>query len=132
VARGYYTEREVAAIHERLQSDLAQIGTKLDRIYYCPHHPDDQCACRKPKPFLFQQAARDLDLDLTNSYAIGDKLSDLEPGQALGCRTILLLTGHGQEHLKLARERGFHPDFIADDLYQAVEWIINREDSVCL
>jgi len=132
VARGYYTEQEVAAIHERLCSDLAQAGTHLDGIYYCPHHPDENCKCRKPKPFLFRQAARDLDLDFLSSYAIGDKLSDLQPGEQLGCHTILLLTGHGQEHLRLAREQGFQPDHIAKDLYQAVEWIIQRENPLRL
>lgn len=132
IGRGYYTEQDVAAIHERITADLAQAGAHLDGLYYCPHHPDEQCLCRKPKPYLFQQAARDLDLDLASSYAIGDKVSDLEPGRQLGCQTILLLTGHGQEHLQIAREQGFRPNYVAKDLYQAVEWIISRESSVRL
>jgi len=132
IGRGYYTEQDIAEIHQRIVSDLAHIGAHLDGIYYCPHHPDEGCACRKPQPYLFQKAAQELDLDLSASYTIGDKLSDLEPGQRLGCRTILLLTGHGQAHLKLAREQDFRPDHIAEDLYQAVEWISQHEDSLRL
>jgi len=132
IGRGYYAEQDVAAIHERIESDLAQAGARLDAIYYCPHRPDEGCVCRKPQPHLFQKAAQELGLDLSASYAIGDKLSDLEPGKQLGCRTILLLTGHGPEHLKLAREQGFQPDRVAEDLYRAVEWISQHEGSLRL
>jgi D,D-heptose 1,7-bisphosphate phosphatase len=132
VGRGYYTAQDVAAIHERLRIDLAQAGATLDGIYYCPHHPDDDCDCRKPKMLLFQQAMHDLDIDLSASYTIGDKVSDLVPGKRLGCRTILVLTGHGRDHLEIARQQGFQPDHIANDLYQAAEWVIRHEDSLRL
>jgi D-glycero-D-manno-heptose 1,7-bisphosphate phosphatase len=123
IGRGYYTEQDALAVHQHIQAELAQVGAHLDAILYCPHQPDEHCPCRKPQAYLFEQAARDLDLDLAHSYAIGDKLSDLEPGQALGCQTILVLTGHGQTHLRLAHERGFQPDYVATDLANAVEWI---------
>jgi D-glycero-D-manno-heptose 1,7-bisphosphate phosphatase len=126
IGRGYYTEQDARAIHQYIESELAQIGAHLDAILYCPHHPDDHCLCRKPKTYLFEKAARELDLDLAHSYAIGDKLSDLEPGRALGCLTILVLTGHGQTHLQMARERDLQPDHVAADLANAVEWIIGR------
>jgi histidinol-phosphate phosphatase family protein len=129
VARGYYTESDVAAIHERLRADLAQAGTGVDAIYYCPHHPDDACACRKPGTLLFEQAARDCDLDLAASYVVGDKQSDLLPGKRLGCATILVLTGYGRRELALAGQQGCQPDYIAADLYQAAKWILHADEN---
>jgi D-glycero-D-manno-heptose 1,7-bisphosphate phosphatase len=132
VARGYYTEGDVAAIHERLRADLAQAGTGVDAIYYCPHHPDDACACRKPGTLLFEQAARDFDLDLAASYVVGDKQSDLLPGKLLGCGTILVLTGYGRRELAMAGRQGCQPDYIADDLYQAAKWILSGSRNLSL
>jgi len=126
VARGYYTEGDVAAIHARLQADLAQAGSGVDAIYYCPHHPDAACACRKPGTRLFEQAARDFDLDLAASYVVGDKQSDLLPGKRLGCGTILVLTGYGRSELALAEQQGWQPDYVADDLYKAAQWICSE------
>jgi histidinol-phosphate phosphatase family protein len=126
VARGFYTVQDVEAIHDRLQGDLAKVGASVDGIYYCPHHPDDNCQCRKPGTMLFQQASHDFGIDFSASYAVGDKLSDLLPGERLGCGTILVLTGHGQREMEAARQQGFSPDHIAADLYQAVKWIINE------
>lgn len=129
VARGFYTEADVAAIHERMRRDLARARTRLDGVYICPHHPSDGCACRKPRTLLFERAAADLNLDLAASYYIGDKLTDLLPGQALGGRTILVLTGYGRREQELAQQQGFAPDHIADDLYGAARWIIRRQAS---
>lgn len=129
VARGYYTEGDVAAIHARLRADLAQAGTGVDAIYYCPHHPDAACGCRKPGTLLFEQAARDCDLDLAASYVVGDKQSDLLPGKRLGCATILVLTGYGRHELALAGRQGCQPDYVAADLYQAAQWILHADES---
>ena len=126
VARGYYTEGDVAAMHARLRADLAQAGSAVDAIYYCPHHPDAACACRKPGTLLFEQAARDFDLDLAASYVVGDKQSDLLPGQRLGCGTVLVLTGYGRRELALADQQGWQPDYVAADLYQAAQWICSE------
>jgi len=128
VARGFYSEADVAAIHERMRRDLARARTRVNAIYYCPHHPDDGCDCRKPRTLLFQRAAADLDLDLAASYYVGDKLTDLLPGQALGGCTILVLTGYGQREQELALQQGFTPDHIAADLYRAAQWIICHSD----
>lgn len=132
VGRGYYPAEAVAALHAHLRAELARVGARVDGIYVCPHHPDDNCECRKPKTRLFEQAAREFDIDLSASYAVGDKLSDLIPGRALGCRAILVLTGHGQTHRAMAEQQGFQPDHIADDLYQAVQWILQHEASIRL
>jgi D-glycero-D-manno-heptose 1,7-bisphosphate phosphatase len=129
VTRGYYTEADVAAIHERMRRDLARARTQVDAVYFCPHHPDAGCNCRKPRTLLFQQAAADFDLELAASYFVGDKLTDLLPGKALGGSTILVLTGYGQQEQVSARQQGFEPDHIAGNLYGAAQWIIQRDEN---
>lgn len=127
LARGYFSPDDLAAVHERMRSELARARTRLDGIYVCPHHPDDSCQCRKPEIRLFQQAAQDLKLRLDQSYYVGDKLTDLIPGKTLGGRTILVLTGHGQREQELARQQSFQPEHIAANLYEAAEWIIHED-----
>jgi histidinol-phosphate phosphatase family protein len=127
LARGYFSQQDLAAVHERMRSELAGARTSLDGVYICPHHPDDSCACRKPGVLLFQQAAQDLKLGLDRCYFVGDKATDLMPGKILGGHTVLVLTGHGQREQELARQQGFQPDHIAPDLYAAAEWIIHED-----
>jgi len=74
IARGYFTEGMLASIHDKMQKELAKHGAHVDAIYYCPHHPDNNCECRKPKPKMVLQAAIDLDIDLSQSYVIGGQL----------------------------------------------------------
>src|SRR5262245_33354588 len=123
VARGLFPESRVHAVHERLTALLAEHGARLDGFYYCPHHPSEgvgeyrrECDCRKPKPGLLRVAARELDIDLSRSWMIGDKVTDAQAGAAAGCRTILVRTGHGRElpaELPLAS--------VVDDITAAVE-----------
>ena len=129
LARGYFSQQDLAAVHERMRSELAKARTSLDGIYICPHHPNDSCPCRKPGVLLFQQAAQELELRLDQSYFVGDKVTDLIPGRVLGGHTVLVLTGHGQRELESARQQGFQPDHIATDLYEAAEWIIHEDSS---
>jgi D-glycero-D-manno-heptose 1,7-bisphosphate phosphatase len=124
IGRGYYTVADMQAIHARMRAELAEAGASIDAIYYCPHHPNDACACRKPLPGMYEQAARELNLDLAASYAVGDKQSDLQPGRQLGCRTILVLTGYGPQHLEQMRQSGAGPDLVARDLLQAAQQIV--------
>ena len=128
LARGYFSEADLGTIHERMRRELARARTRVDGVYVCPHHPDDACACRKPGVSLFQQAAQDLGLDLGNSVFVGDKLTDLLPGKALGGGTVLVLTGYGQREFALAQEQAFAPDHVAADLYAAALWIIQPHE----
>lgn len=96
VGRGYFSAETVQAIHERMQSELAERNARIDAIYCCMHRPDEACACRKPKVELFRRAADDLGIDVQKSYFVGDKWSDVLPAAQLGGRGILLLTGHGE------------------------------------
>ncbi len=97
IGRGMYTARELDAIHAKMNACLAERGARLDAIYFCPHHPDDQCECRKPKTLLFERAAKDLGIDLRRSYLIGDKRSDIIPAFQLGAKAILVKTGYGEK-----------------------------------
>jgi len=133
VAKGKSTPSLLDAITERMHSDLAKAGAKLDAVYYCLHHPQavlekyrSECECRKPKPGLLIKASRELDIDLARSYMIGDGLSDIEAGCQAGCTTILL--GGGKCYVcKRMQTLNVMPDLIARDLFEAAELIYNRE-----
>jgi len=123
VARGMFTLEDAEAVNKKLIELLAAEGARLDGIYFCPHHPDDGCECRKPKTGLVVKAANDLGLDAARSYVIGDKASDIELARNLGpqVKAVLVLTGSGEtERAKLSGK----PEFVASDLFQAVEWLI--------
>jgi len=90
IARGYFTEETLAKIHQKMKDELAKEGAHVDAIYYCPHHPDDNCDCRKPKPKLVLQAAMEHQIDLKRSFVIGDLQMDVDLGSAIGCKTLLM------------------------------------------
>jgi D-glycero-D-manno-heptose 1,7-bisphosphate phosphatase len=124
-ARGYFPASLVDEIHALLQKILAVGGAHLDGIYACLHGPDEGCACRKPKPSLIQQAARDLDLDLSRSYLVGDRYKDIETAANAGVKGILVLSGYGRgEYDYLRAVQPVQPVFVAPDLEAAVEWIL--------
>lgn len=136
VARGLFSEVCLQELHAELSRQLRAEGAFLDGIYYCPHHPTEGqepyrkiCDCRKPAAGLLKKAAEDLELDLTRSYAVGDRFADLECGHRAGAKGVLVLTGYGKEELASEKEKWeTPPSFIAGDLYEAVRWIIgNRE-----
>ncbi|HOT90313.1 MAG TPA: HAD family hydrolase [Anaerolineae bacterium] len=124
IGRGYFTAEDVAAVNAALVAALAAQGARVDAIYVCPHHPDAQCECRKPKPALFRQALADLHLEQTPCVAVGDKMSDLEPGRALGCRTILVQTGYGATLAAHPETLPFMPDAILPDLSAVAAYLL--------
>lgn len=117
IARGYFTEETLAQIHEKMKSDLAKEGAWIDGIYYCPHHPDDNCDCRKPKPKLVLQAVRGRDIELKHSFVVGDLEMDVGLGKAVGCKTILLRDSP-QEDMSIS------PDYIVSDLLEATQLVL--------
>lgn len=99
VGRGFFTEKDVGIMHDYIQDELKKKNAKIDAFYYCPHFYgsaikkyDVKCDCRKPKPGLLIQAAKDFDIDLSQSYMIGDKLSDVLAGKNAGLRKSFLLS----------------------------------------
>ena len=99
IARGYFDEVELAAIHAKMQAMLANVNGKIAAIYYCPHGPDCLCACRKPKPGLLVQFAGDTGAELAETWCVGDSLRDIQSAQAAGAKPILVLTGKGRQTL---------------------------------
>ena len=100
VARGYYTEDDVHALHEYMNDELQRLGTSIDAFYYCPHHPEAKiekyridCDCRKPNPGMVLKACHDFGIDMSKSYMIGDKKRDVECGERAGVRGILYKGG---------------------------------------
>jgi len=116
IARGYFTEEMLAMIHDKMRGDLAKYNAHLDAIYYCPHHPDDNCDCRKPQPKMVFQAASDLGVDLKQSYVIGDSDADVEMARRAGCRAAV---GVGQAVKCTA-------DYSATSFMDAVMWIFGQ------
>ncbi len=133
VAKGYITEQILAKIHARLKQLLTDRNARLDSIYYSPHHKEAKLAryrvdngLRKPGIGMIQKARADFPIDLSRSYVVGDKISDVEMARRAGIKGILTLTGYGLGEYTYQRKTWpCQPDFIARDLREAVEWILN-------
>jgi D-glycero-D-manno-heptose 1,7-bisphosphate phosphatase len=135
IARGMYTERELAAVTARVGELLERAGGRLDATYFCPHHPEAgvgayriACRCRKPGPGMLEQAAAEHGIDLARSAIVGDKAIDLEAGRAAGCAAVLVRSGHGaREEARLAAAgRAGLADAVFDSLAAAVPWLVAR------
>jgi D-glycero-D-manno-heptose 1,7-bisphosphate phosphatase len=132
VARGYFTEEVITAVHDRLRKELAQGGARLDAIYYCAHHPTvgeppyrSDCDCRKPRPGLVRRAAAEFDIDLAQSWMVGDRYSDTELARNSGVRSAFVLSGYGRGEYEYQRNAWQHePDLVAEDLLDAVRKIV--------
>lgn len=122
VARGFFTAEDVNRFQEALGVMLESQGIALNGWYFCPHGPQDVCECRKPKPGLVLRAAMELPINLGKSWMVGDKSSDIAAGAAAGLKTILVNTGYAGKEPGYSN---FAPDFVVDDLYEAVN-IINK------
>ena len=122
LARGKLTLRELNRIHKKMHAHLAQYGGVIEAVFFCPHDPDEGCACRKPKPGLFKEIERRLHTSLHDVPMIGDRLSDIQAGLNVGARPILVRTGKGQRQL----DEGLIPDNIPvyDDLAQATSALL--------
>jgi D-glycero-D-manno-heptose 1,7-bisphosphate phosphatase len=125
VGRGYFPESLVREVHERMIAELTGEGARLDGVYYCPHVNADECACRKPKTGMLEQAAAELQLDLKKSFVVGDRGGDVELAHRAGSRSILVRTGFGEGELAWhAAEWKRQPDFVAKDIAEAADWIL--------
>jgi D-glycero-D-manno-heptose 1,7-bisphosphate phosphatase len=125
IARGLLTRETLIAIHQRMKSELRVVGAGIDAVYYCPHHPDDRCACRKPGTALLERAIVEHDIDPTCSFFIGDRMTDIEAGQKVGCTTVLV----PEDSDLVEKERSLSsasPDFEADRFLDGVMWILDK------
>jgi D,D-heptose 1,7-bisphosphate phosphatase len=132
VARGYFAEDFVSRAHEHLDKRLRAGGADVSGYYYCPHHPKADvaayrraCDCRKPAPGMLLRAAREHDIDLTRSFAVGDRWTDVEAGRRAGVRSVLVRSGYGQAQAA-APPPGVQAAFRADTLIDATTWILRQ------
>ena len=122
IARGYYDLETLDLIHEKFINLLAQVGGYVEEIFFCPHHPDDHCYCRKPQPGLFHKMQEKYPLDFSSLFFVGDNLSDVQVAKVVGCTPLLVLTGKGEKMLQ------DNPDLqsvnVFPDLAAAVQFIL--------
>jgi len=132
IARNLINTEDLNQIHNKLKADLKAYNAHLDAIYYCPHHPDYDglgvnkdliidCHCRKPKPGMLTDASKELDIDLTQSYIIGDAERDILAGKEAGCTTIGVRTGKNIESFNI------QPDYTFENILEAVNFILEKQ-----
>jgi D-glycero-D-manno-heptose 1,7-bisphosphate phosphatase len=122
IARGLYDLNTLTAIHDKMCRLVSDAGGKIEAIYFCPHGPDSQCDCRKPKPGLFKTFAADKQVDLENTYSIGDSLRDIQASLAVNCRPLLVKTGKGMQTIQNNPQLNIP---IFENLYDAAKYIIS-------
>lgn len=121
IGRGYYTEQDFHKFNKKLVEELKKENIVIEKTYYCPHAPEEKCDCRKPNPTFIKQAEKEFNIDLKNSFVIGDHPRDITLGKNAGCKAIYLLTGHGEKHKQELTQK---PDFTANNLLEAAQWIL--------
>ena len=135
IGRGMMTIEGLESIHERLAELIRPSGARIDGIFFCPHHPQDGCGCRKPKAGLIHQAAARFALDVSQCYLVGDKRSDLEAARTASVPGVLVMTSSYSADVVSARDAGQVPvDYVADTFVHAVDWIeqqiMNRNNRI--
>jgi len=123
IGRGYYTEEQFHEFNDALVETLRKEGIKIEHTKYCPHHPEDDCVCRKPSLKFLHELEQAYGLDLKTSFVIGDHPHDIEMGHKAGCKTVYMLTGHGEKHKGELKHK---PDFIANDFLEAAQWVLRN------
>lgn len=125
VGRGLISRETLHDIHARLLATVRQYGGDIEHVLYCPHRPEDDCHCRKPQPGMLLAAANALKIDLRQSFMVGDAFTDIQAGQAAGCRCFLVLTGRGLSQLSTSLNQAANGFQVVPDLNAAVEHILD-------
>jgi histidinol-phosphate phosphatase family protein len=123
IGKKIFSEKQYLEFNRYFHELLKSEGINLNHIYCCPHKKEDNCLCRKPKPYFLMEAKKDYNIDLKNSYVIGDHPHDVDMGHRVGAHSVYVLTGHGKKHM---HELIHEPSFVADDLYVAAYWILEK------
>ena len=133
IARGLATEDQVQSCNKTVLKKVLNTGGIIDAIYYCPHHTEhgthpfkQKCNCRKPDIGMITEAQKKFNLDLSKSFMVGDKTTDIEMGKNAGLKTVFVLTGKGEGQKPLLNEKKLTPDHIGKDITEAVDWIIGK------
>jgi len=138
VARGYFPIDLVYELHASLKASLKEEEAVIDGIFFCPHYPRGivpdytcECDCRKPKTGLIDQACESFDIDMSRSYMIGDRHLDIELAHRLDLSGIMVKTGYGMGEIEyIFPKKPVRPTHIAQDLFHAVSWIVEREKAL--
>ena len=131
IARGYYTEDDFWKLQVFIENDLLKNGIKIEKSYFCPHHPNIEgkygieCNCRKPKTGNFELAISEFNIDIKNSFMIGDKITDLIPAEKTGITPVLVKTGYGLKSLEKLKNTDLHP-IIADNILEFAKILKNK------
>lgn len=125
IGRGHYTENDFLKFNNHMINLLKKEGINIEKTYYCIHNPEDNCECRKPKTKNIELAAKEFNIDLENSYVIGDRPSDMELGNRVNCKTIFVLSGQGEKYVA-ELDSNSRPTIIRKNLFEAAKWI--KED----
>ena len=136
VARGYFPESSVKAANRRVQALLKAKGAKIDRFFYCPHHPQGQvkslafvCACRKPRPGMVREASKRFPIDIKNSFVVGDKMDDLLLARKARLKAGLLVgTGKGRKSRRELASRPIPRSVVVPDIWKAALWIAAQKE----
>lgn len=119
---------ELDYIHHMMKKAVRSRGGEITDIFFCPHTPEDDCDCRKPKPGLILMAQKTYDIDLSISTMIGDSVRDIECARKAGCgHTILVKTGNGINSQKILTKKNIFPEYVAKNLYDAAQWVLSRD-----
>ena len=124
VGRGIISKKQLEKIHESIIQTLLNENIKIKGIFYCPHKPNSECLCRKPKIELVTKAAKKLNFKTESSFIIGDQETDIQLAKKIHCTSILVLTGQGKKNEEKLRNKA---DYIASDLSEAADLIINHQ-----
>ena len=127
VARGFYDLATLTEIHEKLLRELAVYGGKVEEIFFCPHHPEEDCLCRKPKPGLLHQIQEKYEINFAETFFIGDSHVDIQAALSVGCKPILILNKKGLLALQKYPQFKYVPQF--GDLAQAVSYVLSQKDN---
>ena len=124
IPRKLISPQELENIHSKMKAAVKLQGGEISDIFICQHLPGEGCDCRKPEPGLIFQAQKKHDIDLSTAVMIGDSARDIECAHMAGCgRSILVKTGNGPEAQQTLSEKDLHPDYVAQDLYDAARWL---------
>jgi D-glycero-D-manno-heptose 1,7-bisphosphate phosphatase len=126
IPRRLISPQKLENIHSKMKAAVESRGGKISDIFFCPHLPDDGCDCRKPAPGLIYQAQKKHDIDLSAAVMVGDSARDIECAHNAGCgHCVLVKTGNGRDTAPIIAEMGLNTDYVAQDLYDAVQWLIS-------
>ena len=125
IGKKIFSEEEFIQFNIYFNGILKNNSINIKYIYYCPHTKEDNCICHKPSTYFLKKAKKEYNINLLNSYVVGDHPHDIEMAKKVGASSVYLLTGHGEKHRK---ELLIEPDHIAVDLYEATIWIMGNDE----